>query len=146
MSLFVWIGASSAVTVCFSDSHRCAWRRPTWTSEDKHELFRAARDAHRAADLLVALECHKSLDQALACLNEPRGYIVHQPICDSAQILHSMAESASRHQKWIFEVPCFTPNGPCPPFPFRFSHTMPDQKLVLVVSEATNRPNHGPKS
>ncbi len=34
--------------------------------EDKNEIFRAARDAHRAADLLIALELHKSLDQALA--------------------------------------------------------------------------------
>ena len=34
--------------------------------EDKHEIFRAARDAHRAADLLIAFELHKSLDQALA--------------------------------------------------------------------------------
>ena len=39
--------------------------------DDKHEIFRAARDAHRAADLLIALELHKSLDQALAHLNQP---------------------------------------------------------------------------
>src|SRR6059036_3179810 len=36
--------------------------------DDKHEIFRAARDAHRAADLLLALELHKPLDQALAHL------------------------------------------------------------------------------
>ncbi len=41
-------------------------------SDDKHEIFRAARDAHRAADLLIALELHKSLDQALAYINAPR--------------------------------------------------------------------------
>jgi antirestriction protein ArdC len=37
--------------------------------EDKNEIFRAARDAHRAADLLIALEFHKSIDQALAHVN-----------------------------------------------------------------------------
>jgi antirestriction protein ArdC len=39
--------------------------------EDKHEIFRAARDAHKAADLLIALELHKSIDQALAHVNKP---------------------------------------------------------------------------
>jgi len=38
--------------------------------EDKHEIFRAARDAHCAADLLLALELHKSLDQAMAHLTQ----------------------------------------------------------------------------
>ncbi len=33
--------------------------------DDKHEIFRAARDAHRAADLLLALEHCKTIDQAL---------------------------------------------------------------------------------
>ena len=33
---------------------------------DKNEIFRAARDAHKAADLLIAREFHKSIDQALA--------------------------------------------------------------------------------
>jgi antirestriction protein ArdC len=42
---------------------------------DKHEIFRAARDAHRAADLLIALEHHKSLDQALAHTNNPQSSI-----------------------------------------------------------------------
>ncbi len=45
---------------------------------DKHEIFRAARDAHRAADLLLALELHKSLDQALAHINRPDS-TQHQP-------------------------------------------------------------------
>ncbi len=36
---------------------------------DKHEIFRAARDAHRAADFLIALEHCKSIDQALAHSN-----------------------------------------------------------------------------
>jgi antirestriction protein ArdC len=62
--------------------------------DDRHEIFRAAHDAHRAADLLIALELHKSLDQALAHFNEPHGFIVHQPISDSAQILHSTTESS----------------------------------------------------
>jgi antirestriction protein ArdC len=38
---------------------------------DKHEIFRAARDAHRAADLLLQLELHQSLDKALAEVNKP---------------------------------------------------------------------------
>ncbi len=47
--------------------------------EDKHEIFRAARDAHRAADLLIALEHHKSIEQALAHLNESPTPISHPP-------------------------------------------------------------------
>jgi len=38
---------------------------------DKHEIFRAARDAHKAADLLLQLELHQSLDKALAEVNKP---------------------------------------------------------------------------
>ena len=38
---------------------------------DKHEIFRAARDAHKAADLLLLLELHQSLDKALAEVNKP---------------------------------------------------------------------------
>ena len=38
---------------------------------DKHEIFRAARDAHKAADLLLVLEIHQSLDKALAEVNKP---------------------------------------------------------------------------
>jgi antirestriction protein ArdC len=40
--------------------------------DDKHEIFRAARDAHRAADLIIALELHKSIDHALAHVNKPQ--------------------------------------------------------------------------
>lgn len=47
---------------------------------DKNEIFRAARDAHKAADLLIALEFHKSIDQALAHLNEPCAPILQSPI------------------------------------------------------------------
>ncbi len=36
---------------------------------DKHEIFRAARDAHHAADFLIALEHCNSIDQALAHLS-----------------------------------------------------------------------------
>jgi antirestriction protein ArdC len=39
---------------------------------DKHEIFRAARDAHRAADLLLALEHCRTMDQALAHINNPQ--------------------------------------------------------------------------
>src|SRR5213593_2068211 len=53
--------------------------------EDRHEIFRATRDAHRAADLLLALELHKSLDQALAHvtntqpLTDTRSQVIHPP-------------------------------------------------------------------
>jgi antirestriction protein ArdC len=38
--------------------------------DDKHEIFRAARDAHRAADLLLALEHCKTMEEALAYDNK----------------------------------------------------------------------------
>ena len=60
--------------------------------EDKHEIFRAARDAHRAADLLLALELHKSLDEALAHLDTPHPSIEREPICQGAQVLPSTME------------------------------------------------------
>ena len=60
--------------------------------DDKHEIFRAARDAHRAADLLLALEPHKSLDEALSHLKEPHASISRQPICDGAQVIHPTRE------------------------------------------------------
>ncbi len=49
--------------------------------EDRHEIFRAARDAHRAADFLIALEYYKSVDQALAHVNAPQTGMRH---CHSA--------------------------------------------------------------
>jgi antirestriction protein ArdC len=54
--------------------------------DDKHEIFRAARDAHKAANLLIALERHKSLDQALAHVNNPQSSMLQQPISESAQL------------------------------------------------------------
>jgi hypothetical protein len=60
--------------------------------DDKHEIFRAARDAHRAADLLLALELHKSLDEALSHLNEPHASMAQQPICEAAQVVHPTRE------------------------------------------------------
>lgn len=54
------------------DSHTAylsAWLKSL--RDDKHEIFRAARDAHKAADLLLALEHHKSLDKALAHIRNP---------------------------------------------------------------------------
>lgn len=38
--------------------------------DDKHEIFRAARDAHRAADLLLSLEHCNSMEEALAHINK----------------------------------------------------------------------------
>jgi len=59
------------------------WRLLQALRHDKHEIFRAARDAHRAADLLLALELHKSLDQALAHLTNT------QPLTDTPfQVIH----------------------------------------------------------
>jgi antirestriction protein ArdC len=46
--------------------------------DDKNEIFRVARDAHKAADLLIALEHHKSLEQALAHVNKPPSAIEQQ--------------------------------------------------------------------
>ena len=37
--------------------------------KDKNEIFRAARDAHKAADFIFALEYHKSLEDALVVVN-----------------------------------------------------------------------------
>ncbi len=53
-----------------SDSHAAylgSWLHAL--RNDKNEIFRAARDAHKAADLLIALEFHRSIDDALAHLN-----------------------------------------------------------------------------
>src|SRR5438128_1486106 len=63
------------------------WRLLQVLRDDKHEIFHAARDAHRAADLLLALELHKSLDQALAHLTN------NQPPTDTrAQVIHPTPE------------------------------------------------------
>jgi antirestriction protein ArdC len=45
---------------------------------DKHEIFRAARDAHRAADLIISLEHCKSMEEALAHINKPQFSIEQQ--------------------------------------------------------------------
>ena len=58
--------------------------------DDKHEIFRAARDAHRAADLLIALEIHKSIDQALAHVNEPHEPVTQTPTREKTQVFHPM--------------------------------------------------------
>jgi len=68
--------------------------------EDKHEIFRAARDANRAADLLIALELHNSLDQALAHLNDPHAPIAQPSTLREAQVLHPIAE----REKPTFEM------------------------------------------
>jgi antirestriction protein ArdC len=40
--------------------------------DDKHEIFRAARNVHRAADLLLTLEHCKSMEEALSHINNPQ--------------------------------------------------------------------------
>jgi antirestriction protein ArdC len=59
--------------------------------DDRHEIFRAARDAHKAADLLIALEFHKSIDQALAHINKPQISMEQEPIGREMQTFPSMA-------------------------------------------------------
>jgi serine/threonine protein kinase len=47
-----------------------------WVSslrEDKNEIFRAGKDAHRATDFLLALEKEKAVDKALELVNRPMG-------------------------------------------------------------------------
>lgn len=76
-----------------SDSHAAylgSWLKAL--RDDKHEIFRAARDAHKAADLLIALEHHKSFDQALAHLKEPQASIEQPAIHAVAQVIPSRAE------------------------------------------------------
>jgi antirestriction protein ArdC len=60
--------------------------------EDKHEIFRAARDAHKAADLLIALEHHNSLEQALANVNKPQLAPEPQTTTNAARIIPSRLE------------------------------------------------------
>ncbi len=55
-----------------SDSH--AAYVDSWLAclkNDKNEIFRAARDAHRAADLLLALEQCRTMPEALLHINKP---------------------------------------------------------------------------
>jgi antirestriction protein ArdC len=40
--------------------------------DDKNEIFRAAKDAHRATDFLLALEMEKSVEEALATVDAPQ--------------------------------------------------------------------------
>lgn len=40
--------------------------------DDKNEIFRAAKDAHRATDFLLALEMEKSVEEALASVDAPQ--------------------------------------------------------------------------
>lgn len=60
--------------------------------DDKHEIFRAARDAHKAADLLVALELNKSIDEALAHINRPELTSESQSTLSAARAIPSRIE------------------------------------------------------
>ncbi len=68
--------------VRFNASYLGSWLKSL--RDDKHEIFRATRDAHKAADLLIALEHHKSLEQALAFVNKPQS--IDEPQTVSTQI------------------------------------------------------------
>jgi antirestriction protein ArdC len=68
--------------------------------DDKNEIFRAARDAHKAADLLLALEHHKSLEQALAHINKPQSSIEQQATGGGAHI----PDPAMVHNKPAMEM------------------------------------------
>lgn len=63
--------------------------------DDKNEIFRAARDAHRAADLLIALEHHKSLDQALVHISQHQSAIELQGTGTDSRILGTHTEPAN---------------------------------------------------
>lgn len=74
-----------------TDSHAAylkSWL--TCLKEDKNEIFRAARDAHRAADLLLALEHCKTMDQALTHINNSHSSLENQAINNDTRIIHSM--------------------------------------------------------
>jgi antirestriction protein ArdC len=59
--------------------------------DDRHEIFRAARDAHRAADLIIALEHCKSMEEALAHINKPQSSIEQQKIGSEIGAIQSIA-------------------------------------------------------
>jgi antirestriction protein ArdC len=63
---------------------------------DKNEVFRAARDAHRAADLLLALEHCKTMDQALTCINDSHPSLENQAINNDIRIIPSMPARDNR--------------------------------------------------
>jgi putative DNA primase/helicase len=69
-------------------------------ADDKNEIFRAARDAHKAADLLIALEHHKSLEQALTHINKPQPSIEQQATGVGAHI----PDSAMAHNQPAMEM------------------------------------------
>jgi antirestriction protein ArdC len=56
--------------------------------QDKNEIFRAARDAHKAADFLFALELHQSPDKALAAVKG------HQPAVETAPVAEPEIQAA----------------------------------------------------
>jgi antirestriction protein ArdC len=58
--------------------------------DDKNEIFRAARDAHKAADLLLALEHCKTMDQALAHINDSHPSMESQAGNHDTQIISCM--------------------------------------------------------
>jgi antirestriction protein ArdC len=67
---------------------------------DRHEIFRAARDAHKAADFLLQLELHRSLDKALAEVNKPTAAkdLPPEPELKSTAALVMNARSAAQLQ------------------------------------------------
>lgn len=62
--------------------------------DDKNEIFRAARDAHKAADLLIALERHQSLEQALVHINQHQSLSEPQPAGVEGCIPRTLMEPA----------------------------------------------------
>jgi hypothetical protein len=56
----------------------------------QNEIFRAARDAHRVADLLLALEHCKTMEQALAHINNSHSSLENQTINNDARIIPPM--------------------------------------------------------
>ncbi len=67
----------------------------TCLKDDKHEIFRAARDAHRAADLIIALEHCKSMEEALSHINGPQSSIEQLQIASEITVIQSVAHDVN---------------------------------------------------
>lgn len=61
--------------------------------DDKHEIFRAARDAHRAADLILSLERCKTMDEALVQVNKHQSSLDRRMIVMDGEAIISLAKN-----------------------------------------------------
>ncbi len=70
--------------------------------DDKHEIFRAGRDAHKAADLLLALEMENSIDAALASVG--KSPVATEPLTEPARAIAISGQPDSRSNSRTMEV------------------------------------------